>query len=49
MQYRFLTQATYSSSLENVLIHIRNQVEALFKEKIGAFKIEEVKNKETDT
>lgn len=43
MQYRFLTQATYSSSLENVLIHIRNQVEALFKEKIGAFKIEEVR------
>lgn len=36
-QYKFLTQATYSSSLENVLVHIRNQVENLFKEKISAY------------
>ncbi|KAL4472632.1 hypothetical protein ABPG74_018581 [Tetrahymena malaccensis] len=42
-QYKFFTQATYSSSLESVLVQIRSSLETLFNSKIQQFNIEDVK------
>ncbi|EGR27827.1 hypothetical protein IMG5_188540 [Ichthyophthirius multifiliis] len=42
-QYKYLTQVQYANSLENVLLHIKNEVEKLFARKIQHYDFEEVK------